>query len=81
MKWLQATWRFVFVSAGVFFIAGWCLLPTPLLTQPEDSRWDRLELLQRMDWPHNWWGYALGPAAGAFSVWLTFRRAGRKSAS
>ena len=81
MKWFHAARSFLFVSAGAFFIAGWCLLPTPLIAQSENSRWERLELLRSMDWAHNWWGYALGPACGLFSVWLTIRKSDRKSAS
>ncbi len=79
MKWLHTAWSFLFVSAGVFFVAGWCLLPAPLIAQPETSRWERLEVLGSMDWAHNWWGFALGPACGGLSVWLTNRKPRRKS--
>jgi hypothetical protein len=81
MKRVQAAFSFLFVTAGAFFIAGWCLLPSPGLEQAETSRLERLQLLARMDWGHNWWGFLLGPSCGGLSAWLTFRNSGRKSLS
>jgi hypothetical protein len=74
MKWVNAAFSFLLVAVGVFFITGWCLLPAPVLDQPENSRSDRLRLLAKMDWAHNGWGFALGPLTGALSAWLTFRK-------
>jgi hypothetical protein len=80
MKWIKATMSFLFVSAGVFFISGWCLLAPPLEREdPETSRLERLRLLARLDWAHNRWGFALGPLCGAVSAGLTIQRARRKS--
>ena len=77
MKWCNAVFSFLLVTTGVFFIAGWCLLPAPSLVEAEQSRWDRLQVLARMDWPHNWWGYGLGPPMGVVSAWLSIRQGRR----
>jgi len=79
MKWISATLSFLFVSAGVFFIAGWCLLPAPLIAQAEQSRLERVRLLGQMDWGNNGWGFALGPLCGSLSAWLTIRKGNRQS--
>jgi len=81
MKWINAVCSFLLVAVGVFFIAGWCLLPAPDISTSETSRADRLRVLAHMDWAHNWWGFALGPAVGAASAWLTIRKGNRNSAS
>ena len=81
MKWLNAAFSFLLVAGGVFFIAGWCLLPVPKVDEPEQSRTDRFRVLARMDWARNWHGFALGPPLGALSAWLTIRKASRNSGS
>jgi hypothetical protein len=82
MKWINAAASFTLVAVGVFFILGWCLLPPVEREKPElseTSRLQRFELLAKMDWGHNYWGFVAGPACGALSAGLTIRRAGRKS--
>ncbi|MBI5384878.1 MAG: hypothetical protein HZA90_09350 [Verrucomicrobia bacterium] len=81
MKWLNPTLSFLLVTLGVYFVVGWCLLPQPEFEISEHSRLDRFHLLWSMDWGSNTWGFALGPACGAFSGWLTFRKGNRNSAS
>ena len=80
MKWCNAALSFLLVTAGIFFVAGWCLLPEPKLSALETSRWDRLARLSDMDWRANTWGFVLGPVCGSLSAWLTIRNANRKSA-
>ncbi len=63
MKYISATISFLFVFAGVFFLAGWFLMPY-LPPVPDHPVW----VFQSEFWIDNWIGYLLGAVFGALSA-------------
>ena len=73
MKYSSALISFVFVFAGVFFLAGWFLMPhlPPVPDHP-------VTIFEREYWKHNWIGYLLGAVLGGLSARSVLRQATKK---
>jgi hypothetical protein len=63
MKYFSAFVSFAFVFAGVFFLAGWFLMPhlPPVPDHPVSA-------FEAGFWKDNWIGYLLGAVLGGLSV-------------
>jgi Na+/phosphate symporter len=63
MRYVSAAGSFVFVFAGVFFLAGWFLMPylPPVPSEPVSA-------FQVEYWTDNWIGAILGVLLGAISA-------------
>jgi hypothetical protein len=73
MKYVSATISFLFVFAGVFFVAGWWLMPhlPPVPDHPVSA-------LEAEYWKDNWIGYLLGTVLGALSARSVIKKADRE---
>ncbi len=73
MKYLSATVSFVFVFAGVFFLAGWFLMPhlPPVPDRP-------ISAFEGEYWVDNWIGVLLGLLLGGLSARSVFKKAKAK---
>jgi hypothetical protein len=73
MKYVSASISFLFVSIGVFFIAGWFLMPhlPPVPDHP-------MSAFEGEYWKNNWIGYLLGPIFGFLSARSVIKKASRK---
>ena len=70
MKHLSAFISFAFVSAGVFFLAGWFLMPhlPPVPRHP-------VSVFEAEYWKDNWAGYVLGVILGGLSARSVLKKA------
>ena len=69
MKYVSATLSFLFVFAGLFFLAGWFLMPhlPPVPDRP-------ISALEAEYWLDNWAGLVLGVIFGALSAWSVLKK-------
>ena len=69
MKYISALISFAFVFVGVFFLAGWFLMPhlPPVPDHPVSA-------FEGEYWQDNWIGYLLGAVLGALSAWSVLRK-------
>jgi hypothetical protein len=72
MKYVSASISFLFVFAGVFFLAGWFLMPhlPPVPDHP-------VSFVEGEYWRDNWIGYLLGAVFGILSARSVIRKADR----
>jgi hypothetical protein len=70
MKYISASISFLFVFAGVFFLAGWFLMPhlPPVPDHP-------ISAFEADYWKNNWVGYLLGAVLGFFSARSLLKKA------
>ncbi len=70
MKYASAVVSFLFVFAGVFFLAGLFLMPylPPVPARP-------VTVFEGAYWTTNWIGVLLGLILGGLSAYLTLKRA------
>lgn len=72
IKYISAFISFAFVFVGVFFLAGWFLMPH-LPHVPDHP----VSVFEAEYWKGNWAGYALGAILGGFSAWSVLSKAAR----
>ncbi len=74
MKYLSALVSFGFVFAGVFFLAGWFLMPhlPPVPDHPVSA-------FEAEFWKDNWIGYLLGILLGALSARSVLKKASMRA--
>ncbi len=73
MKYISAFISFVFVFTGVFFLAGWFLMPhlPPVPDHPVSA-------FESEFWKDNWIGYVLGAVFGGLSARSVLKKAAKK---
>ena len=73
MKYISAFVSFAFVFAGVFFLAGWFLMPhlPPVPDHP-------VSIFEGEYWKNNWIGYLLGAVLGGLSARSVLKKAAKK---
>jgi Na+/phosphate symporter len=73
MKYVSAAISFLFVFAGVFFLAGWFLMPhlPPVPDHPVSA-------FEAEYWKDNWIGYLLGAILGFLSARSVMKKANRE---
>ena len=76
MKYVSAFISFAFVFAGVFFLAGWFLMPylPPVPDHP-------VSFVEAEYWKDNWAGSVLGFVLGALSARSVLKKAAMKPAT
>ena len=74
MKYISAFVSFAFVFVGVFFLAGWFLMPhlPPVPVQPVSA-------FEAEFWKDNWIGYLLGAVLGGLSARSVLKKAAKKN--
>jgi drug/metabolite transporter (DMT)-like permease len=74
MKYFSASISFLFVFAGIFFIAGWFLMPhlPPVPDHPVSA-------FEAEYWKDNWIGYLLGAVFGLLSARSVLKKAKREA--
>ena len=73
MRYVSAAGSFLFVFVGVFFLAGWFLMPhlPPVPDTP-------VSVFEGRYWVDNWIGVVLGAPMGLLSARSVLRKAGAK---
>ena len=73
MKYISAFISFAFVFVGVFFLAGWFLMPhlPPVPDHP-------VSVFEADYWKDNWIGYLLGAVLGGWSARSVLKKAAKK---
>jgi len=73
MKYISAFIWFLFVFAGVFFLAGWFLMPhlPPVPDHP-------VSFVEAEYWKDNWIGYLLGAVLGGLSARSVLQKGAKK---
>jgi drug/metabolite transporter (DMT)-like permease len=73
MKYVSASISFLFVFIGVFFLAGWFLMPylPPIPNRP-------VSVFENEYWIDNWIGLLLGIVLGGLSAISVLKKANKK---